>query len=104
MKYNISNMMSLDIYLDSVQDIDYKNITSEASTSDQSIMPLMSWDIFSEDFSTIIENSKILNDIEQVKSFAIKSKWKNKIDGIFENQDFEALVISDINQKILLEQ
>ncbi len=50
MKYNISNMMSLDIYLDSVQDIDYKNITSEASTSDQSIMPLMSWDIFSEDF------------------------------------------------------
>ena len=101
MKYNISNMMSLDIYLDSAQDTDYKNITSEASTSDQSIMPLMSWDIFSEDFSTTIENSKILNDIEQVKSFAKKSKWKNKIDGIFENQDFEALVITDINQKIL---
>ena len=101
MKYNISNMMSLDIYLDSAQDTDYKNITSEASTSDQSIMPLMSWDIFSEDFSTTIENSKILNDIEQVKSFAKKSKWKNKIDGIFQNQDFEALVITDINQKIL---
>jgi len=101
MKYNISNMMSLDIYLDSVQDIDYKNITSETSTTDQSIMPLMSWDIFSEDFSTTIENSKILNDIEQVKSFAKKSKWKNKIDGIFQNQDFEALVITDINQKIL---
>lgn len=54
MKYNISNMMSLDIYLDSVQDIDYKNITSETSTTDQSIMPLTSWDIFSEDFSTTI--------------------------------------------------
>ena len=101
MKYNISNMMSLDIYLDSVQDIDYKNISSETSSTDQSIMPLMSWDIFNEDFSTTIENSKILNDIEQVKSFAKKSKWKNKIDGIFENQDFEALVITDINQKIL---
>jgi len=79
MKYNISNMMSLDIYLDSVQDIDYKNITSETSTTDQSIMPLTSWDIFSEDFSTTIENSKILNDIEQVKSFAKKSKWNYQL-------------------------
>ena len=50
---------------------------------------------------TIKFDSKILNDIEQVKSFAKKSKWKNKIDGIFQNQDFEALVITDINQKIL---
>ena len=71
MKYNISNMMSLDIYLDSVQHSDYTRIISETSTTDQIIMPLMSWDIFSEDFSTTIENSKILNDIEQVKSFAI---------------------------------
>jgi len=101
MKYNISNMISLDIYLDSVQDIDYKNISSETSLTDQSIMPLMSWDIFSEDFNTTIENSKTLNDIAQVKSFAKKSKWKNKIDGIFKNQDFEALIITDINQKIL---
>jgi hypothetical protein len=76
MKYNISNMMSLDIYLDSVKDIDYKNITSETSTTDQSIMPLMSWDIFSEDFSTTIENSKTLNDIEHVKYFAKKNKME----------------------------
>ena len=101
MKYNISNMMSLDIYLDSVKRSDYTKIISETSTIDQSIMPLKSWDIFSEDFSATIQNSKTLNDIEYVKSFARKSKWKNKIDGIFENQDFEALVITDINQKIL---
>ena len=31
MKYNISNMMSLDIYLDSLQDIEYKKIISETS-------------------------------------------------------------------------
>ena len=101
MKYNISNMMSLDIYLDSVKRSDYTKIISETSTLDQSIMPLKSWDIFSEDFSATIQNSKTLNDIEYVKSFARKSKWKNKIDGIFENEDFEALIITDINQKIL---
>jgi len=101
MKYNISNMMSLDIYLDSLQDTDYKEIISKTSTLDQSIMPLKSWDVFSEDFSTIIENSKTLNDIEHVKYFAKKTKWKNKIDSIFKNQDFEALIITDINQKIL---
>jgi len=64
MKYNISNMMSLDIYLDSVQHSDYTRIISETSTIDQSIMPLKSWDIFSEDFSTTIQNSKTLKDIE----------------------------------------
>ena len=101
MKYNISNMMSLDIYLDSLQDIEYKKIISETPSADQNVMPLKSWDIFSEDYNATIENSKLLNDIEQVKSFAKKSKWKNKIDGIFENEDFEALIITDINQKIL---
>ena len=101
MKYNISNMMSLDIYLDSLQDIEYKKIISETPFEDQNVMPLKSWDIFSEDYNATIENSKLLNDIEQVKSFAKKSKWKNKIDGIFENEDFEALIITDINQKIL---
>ena len=101
MKYNISNMMSLDIYLDSAQDTDYKNITSEASTSDQSIMPLMSWDIFSEDFNSSIENSKSLHDIKQIKLLAKKTEWRNEIDDVFENQDFEALIITDINQKIL---
>lgn len=101
MKYNISNMMSLDIYLDSLQDCEYKKIISETPTADQSVMPLKSWDIFSEDYNTTIENSKSLNDIEQVKSFAKKTKWKNKIDHIFKNQDFEALIITDIDQKIL---
>ena len=28
-------------------------------------------------------------------------EWRNEIDDIFENQDFEALIITDINQKIL---
>ena len=37
MKYNISNMMSLDIYLDSLQDCEYKKIISETPSADQSV-------------------------------------------------------------------
>ena len=37
----------------------------------------------------------------EIKLFAQKAHWKNEIDGIFKDQDFEALIITDINQKIL---
>lgn len=101
MKNNLDNMRCLDIYLPSlsVTDLNIKN--PNAVSSRRKMVPLMSWDIFSVNYFKTIENFKIESDIKSVKAFAKKGKWKNEIDAIFENQDFEALIITDADQNIL---
>ncbi|WP_152286607.1 PAS domain-containing protein [Flavicella marina] len=61
----------------------------------------MSWDIYSQFYFDTIQNLKIHKDISFVKSFAKKEKWKNDIDLLFKNSKFEALVITDVAQKIV---
>tara|TARA_B100000780_G_scaffold273746_1_gene237721 strand:- start:432 stop:998 length:567 start_codon:yes stop_codon:yes gene_type:complete len=101
MKSNLSNMMSLDIFISSIPDTEYEKTISKITSPKESIMPLISWDIFSKDYTLTLENLITESDIDFIKLFAQKAHWKNEIDGIFKDQDFEALIITDINQKIL---
>jgi PAS domain S-box-containing protein len=101
MKYNLSGMMCLDFYLSSLSDKEYDKVKPQIKQSKNKVMPLLSWDIFSQYHSQKIMNLKVEKDIRVVKSFAEKEKWKNEIDLIFKNQDFEALIITDVDQKIL---
>lgn len=101
MKYNLSEMMSLDIYLSSLSEEEYNNIRHQIKPSKAKAMPLMSWDIFSQNYFQKLEKLKMESDIKMVKSFAEKAKWNNDIDTIFEAQDFEALIITNVAQEIL---
>ncbi len=101
MKNNLSDMMCLDIYLSSLSDSTRDKIKLEIKPSTSKIMPLVSWDGYSEHYLKTLEISKIQSDIKMVKSFAQQAKWKNKIDVIFNSIEFEALIITDANQKIL---
>lgn len=101
MKYNLSNMMFLDIYLSSLSDDEYNNIKHDIEPSKAKLMPLLSWDNFSMQHFKILENLKADSDIRTVKAFAKKNKWKNEIDTIFKDQDFEALILTNAEQKIL---
>ena len=83
MKNNLSNMMSLDIFISSISDSECENIMSEITPLKESIMPLASWDIFSQDYNLTLENLKNESDIDFIKLFAKKAHWKNEIDGIF---------------------
>ena len=94
-------MMCLDIYLSSQPEVEQENIKLQVKTSSNRSMPLLSWDIFNQHYLQTSEKLKIERDIRMVKYFAQKSNWKNEIDAIFENEDFEALIITDIEQKIL---
>ena len=49
----------------------------------------------------MLKRLKTINDINTVKLFSKKAKWKNELDIIFENQNFESLIITDSEQKIL---
>lgn len=101
MKNNLSKMMCLDIYLSSLSSKEYDKIKDQIEPSKAKYMPLLSWDIFSQHYFKTCEKLKIENDINMVKAFAEKAKWKNEIDTIFNNQDFDALIITDAEQKIL---
>jgi PAS domain S-box-containing protein len=101
MKNNLSKMMCLDIYLSSLSNKNYDKIKHQIKPSKAKFMPLLSWDISSQHYFKTLENLKIERDINMVKVFAAKVKWKNEIDTIFNNEDFDALIITDTEQKIL---
>ena len=94
-------MLSLDIYLSSLTDEAYNDIKDEIMPTEDKSVPLLSWDIFCLNYANIIEDFKTESDIKIVKTFAKKAKWKNEIDAIFKDQDFEALIITDADQNIL---
>ena len=101
MSRNLSEMMCLDIYLSSLSNKEYDNIKRHIKPNKNVIMPLLSWDVYSDYNYMVLERIKINRDIETVKAFAKKSCWKNEIDLLFKNQDFEALIITDFDQKII---
>lgn len=100
MAYNISKMASLDLYLSTLSEKEYNKIQHQLNSQDFSSTPLMSWDLFIENHFQTLKQLKINTDINTVKIFAEKAKWKNELDPIFENQNFEALIITDSEQKI----
>lgn len=63
--------------------------------------PLLCWDIYSLHYFKNLEKLEKEKDIKTVNSFAKKEKWNNKINLIFKNQEFDALVITDLKQKIV---
>lgn len=101
MKNNMQQMMCLDIVLSSMTDDEYEKIKHFISPSQIKAMPLASWDIFSTHYFKTLEILKTQNDINAIKAFAKKAKWENNLDILFEDQYFEALVITNTEQKIL---
>ena len=97
----MSNMMCLGVYLSDLSEEEYTQVQTQMKPFEAIPMPLLSWDIFSHHFFKIREDLKIENDIKIVKTFAKQNHWKNEIDVIFKNQDFEALIITDSEQNII---
>lgn len=64
-------------------------------------IPLLCWDIYSQHYFKSLEKLEKEKDIKTVNSFAKKEKWNNKINTIFKNQEFDALVITNREQKIV---
>ncbi len=92
--------MSLDIYLSSISENNFDKIYSKIEHNELRL-PLMSWDLYSEVNSKKMIESKSFQDIIKVKSLASKFNWQNNMDSIFEKEQFEAIIVTDINQKIL---
>lgn len=101
MKYNLSKMNSLDIYLSGLTNEEYESIKHEIGAPKSKQMPLLSWDFFMEGYHKRMKEAKKRNEFEQVLSFAEKFDWKNDIKSIFSENDYEALILTDKKQKII---
>ena len=92
-------MRSLDIYLSSLTIEEYEKIKHKIRP--QKPMPLLSWDIFMNSYHRIMAEAINRAELEKVLSFAKKFNWQNDLKLAFSENDYEALIITDKNQKII---
>ena len=64
-------------------------------------MPLVSWDIFINSYYSNLRQFEKKSERETINKLAQKFNWKNNIDSIINENDYEALVITDMRQNII---
>lgn len=101
MKHALNKMLALDLFLSTLNETDYKatmhNIQPDLAVS----VPLISWDIISQQRGIHLNAIERTQDINKVKDLAKKLHWENNIDAIFKEELFEAIVITDLQQRIV---
>jgi PAS domain S-box-containing protein len=100
MKNNLEYMMALDIYLSSLSRHRFNKIYKKIK-HDTLRIPVMSWDIYSEVNAKHIFEAQRLRDIAKVEQLAAKFNWQNNMNLMFEKANFEAIIVTDLEQKIL---
>ena len=98
MSSKLSDMMCLDIYLSSLDCKESNKIMSQVKPFIIEQKPLLSWDISNKEHS---KKTKKDLDILKIHSFAKKYNWKNDIEKLFLEHDFEALILTDALEKIM---
>ncbi|HSI69207.1 MAG TPA: PAS domain-containing protein [Gillisia sp.] len=101
MKNDLSKMMCLDLYLSSLSHTEYQKIKQHLKATGNSQMPLMSWDISGQAYQRRIQVLQKKNDLSKLLDLAGKYNWNNSITEILANRDYEALVLTDVSQKIV---
>ena len=64
------------------------------------LMPLISWDMFSDHYFKELNASKKCMDLKKIKSFAKIHGWENNIETLFKSFDFSAVILTDKNKNI----
>ncbi len=101
MKDNLNNMAGLDIYLSNIANEKDAQKTSEIQSINYKTMPLMSWDIYMENYHKMLQEAKKNVELKQVTNLAKKYNWQNDLNLVFSEHDYEAVIITDVNQNII---
>ena len=94
-------MVGLDMYLSNLSEKEYKNLENRIPTENTPCMPLLSWDFFMDNYHKKITASRKNRELLYFQSLAKKFDWKNNLNQEFSTNDYEALVITDAQQKII---
>lgn len=101
MKKNLNEMICLDIYLSSLNEQQLEVIDDDINPVNIQTMPLLSWDMYSDFHFSQLSELKRNQDISKVKALARKLNWKVDINALFKKETFQAIVVTDLNQKIV---
>jgi len=64
-------------------------------------MPLLSWDIYIQQYYKNIRHFEKQIELAELNKFADKYGWTNNIDSLITDNDYEAIVVTDMSQKII---
>ena len=101
MKSNINNMMCLDMYASSLNKDDAILLQPLLTAKNHSTTNLISWDIHVQNFNKLSGYTKVEKEMIALKEMAKIYQWKNDFDEILVNNNFEALILTDISRKII---
>jgi PAS domain S-box-containing protein len=101
MKYNLKKMMALDLYLTTLNQDNSDTIAGLVEGTTNFVMPLMSWDFHSKNFNRQLQVAQREQDILKVVHLGQKYNWKNDVQSIFKQNEFEALLLTDHEQRIV---
>lgn len=93
-------MLCLDLFLSEITKAD-NSIAQSSDNECNTMLPLVSWDIFSDHYFKNLNASRKQLDLKKVKNYARKYHWKNNIEKLFESVDFSTIILTDINKKII---
>lgn len=93
--------MGLDIYLSSLSKKEYEHVSAKIRNTSRIMTPLKSWDIYSQGYFDNLLEAERHQDIIKVKSYADLLNWQDDIDAIFKGETYEAIIITDLSQKIV---
>jgi len=96
----MENMMCLDVYLDSLNEEEYRKIKPKLN-SDVPVSKLpMSWDIISVSYANQLNKVLVEFEAQQLEEKAKTFDWSVDLDNILSNP-YQALVLTDSKQSIL---
>lgn len=101
MKHNLYKMRCLDIFLSGLSQEEYNKIKHQIDSSKLRRGPLLSWDIFMENYHKRITEAKKNVEIQKVNYLAKKFRWSNDLNIVFKENDYDAIVITDLSQRII---
>lgn len=101
MTKKLGHMMCLDLYLSSLNEKEHNHIGTELNCQNTQPLPLLSWDIYSSHYFSKLLELKRGDDILKVKTFAKKFNWKSDVTDLFKDEEFEAIILTDLSQKII---
>ena len=93
-------MMCLDIYLNGLNSEEYNKIKKEIKTPDV-IPPLLCWEFFPHAHRLRKKEAKIQTDIHSLEKLSSKYTWNINLDQILNENTYDALVVTDINNRII---
>lgn len=101
MTNKLINMMCLDIYLSSLNELELKALDLNSNFKSVGGMPLLSWDLYSDQHFHQLREFKRNQDILKIKDLAQTLNWTSDINKLFKNEKFEAIIVTDLRQNII---